>query len=104
MNGMHFNENCLSIQKINRTHELLLQLFVHMFQNQLVIQIQKNQKRAALVWLDEYYDYFFKYHTEANTLDPGDGLEERMALRKNLKSLPFAWYPFSLFLSYFQSF
>lgn len=60
--------------------------------NKLVTQVQKNQKRAALVWLDDYYQYFEKHHPVVTELDEGKGLEERMALRRAMNCMPFQWY------------
>eukprot|EP00922_Rhytidocystis_sp_ex-Travisia-forbesii_P021634 GHVS01031676.1.p1 GENE.GHVS01031676.1~~GHVS01031676.1.p1 ORF type:complete len:700 (-),score=123.67 GHVS01031676.1:155-2254(-) len=61
-------------------------------ENKLVRQVQTNQKRAALVWLDNYYRYFEKYHPVVKELDEGPGLEERVALRHTLHCMPFQWY------------
>lgn len=60
--------------------------------NQLVTQVQKNQKRAAKVWLDDHYRYFEQFHSIVKTLDEGEGLEQRIDLRKRLNCLPFEWY------------
>eukprot|EP00922_Rhytidocystis_sp_ex-Travisia-forbesii_P051032 GHVS01075785.1.p1 GENE.GHVS01075785.1~~GHVS01075785.1.p1 ORF type:complete len:715 (-),score=59.51 GHVS01075785.1:1244-3388(-) len=61
-------------------------------ENKLVRQVQTNQKRAALVWLDGYYKYFEKYHPVVKELEEGPGLEERVALRHKLNCMPFQWY------------
>eukprot|EP00921_Rhytidocystis_pertsovi_P012470 GHVQ01020277.1.p1 GENE.GHVQ01020277.1~~GHVQ01020277.1.p1 ORF type:complete len:823 (+),score=115.54 GHVQ01020277.1:338-2470(+) len=61
-------------------------------ENKLVRQVQKNQKRGALVWLDDYYQFFEKHHPIVKTLDAGPGLEERTALRHKLRCMPFQWY------------
>lgn len=60
--------------------------------NRLVTQVQKNQKRGALVWLDEYYRYFETFHSVVKTLDEGPNLETRRQLRRQLGCLPFEWY------------
>jgi len=58
----------------------------------LVRQVQKNQKRAAMVWLDEYYTLFETYHPVVTKLDEGDGLLDRLKLRRDLNCQPFSWY------------
>eukprot|EP01053_Blabericola_migrator_P003139 Blabericola_migrator_1__3138@NODE_1917_length_3565_cov_161_453116_g1225_i0_p1_GENE_NODE_1917_length_3565_cov_161_453116_g1225_i0NODE_1917_length_3565_cov_161_453116_g1225_i0_p1_ORF_typecomplete_len361_score46_43Ricin_B_lectin/PF00652_22/1_8e08Glyco_transf_7C/PF02709_14/9_1e10CDtoxinA/PF03498_14/0_0013CDtoxinA/PF03498_14/2_1e02Glyco_tranf_2_3/PF13641_6/0_044Glyco_tranf_2_3/PF13641_6/9_3e02Glyco_tranf_2_2/PF10111_9/0_059Glyco_tranf_2_2/PF10111_9/2_2e03_NODE_1917_length_3565_cov_161_453116_g1225_i0 len=58
----------------------------------LVRQVQTNQKRAALVWLDDYYSYFSQIHSVVNNLDEGPGIEERLQLRKALNCSNFEWY------------
>lgn len=60
--------------------------------NSLIRQVQRNQKRAALVWLDDYYPLFEHFHPEAAVLDPGPGLESRMELRASMGCKGFQWY------------
>ncbi|EZG57172.1 putative polypeptide N-acetylgalactosaminyltransferase [Gregarina niphandrodes] len=57
--------------------------------NSLVRNVQRNQKRAAIVWLDDYYQYMLKYHPIVNTLDEGNGLEYRQLIRQRLNCKPF---------------
>lgn len=59
--------------------------------NSLVRQVQRNQKRAALVWLDDYYQYFEMLHPAAHALDEGSGVEDRMLLRQHLNCSNFEW-------------
>ncbi|KAL8438719.1 hypothetical protein Efla_001267 [Eimeria flavescens] len=60
--------------------------------NRLVIQVQKNQKRAAKVWLDEYYALFYKYHPEARPHQEGDVSDRRRLRYEQLTCMPFQWY------------
>ncbi|XP_022587310.2 polypeptide N-acetylgalactosaminyltransferase 2 [Cyclospora cayetanensis] len=60
--------------------------------NRLVIQVQKNQKRAAKVWLDEYYYLFYKYHPEARPHQEGDITSRRLLRYEHLTCMPFQWY------------
>lgn len=57
--------------------------------NSLVHRIQANQKRTAIVWLDDYYQYIHKLHPEMRPHDPGMGLEYRQMLREHLSCAPF---------------
>lgn len=58
----------------------------------LLLQVQKNQKRAAKVWLDEYYALFYLYHPEARQHAEGD-LRGRLELRYNkLNCVSFQWF------------
>lgn len=55
-------------------------------------QVQKNQKRAAKVWLDEYYFLFYKYHPEVRGHREGQ-ISSRIRLRyEQLSCMPFQWY------------
>ncbi|KAJ1610269.1 signal peptide-containing protein, partial [Cryptosporidium canis] len=65
-------------------------------ENRLVLQVQRNQKRAALVWLDKKrYKYFETIHGVVKTLNEtqsGVGLEERHQIKERLQCKPFSWY------------
>eukprot|EP00917_Polyrhabdina_sp_WS-2016_P000527 GHVP01001212.1.p1 GENE.GHVP01001212.1~~GHVP01001212.1.p1 ORF type:complete len:318 (-),score=41.01 GHVP01001212.1:75-1028(-) len=60
-------------------------------ENKLVRQVQTNQKRCGMVWLDDYYKYMERFHPIIKTLNEGN-IEERVALRTALKCKPFQWY------------
>ncbi|PFH37900.1 putative polypeptide n-acetylgalactosaminyltransferase 12 [Besnoitia besnoiti] len=60
--------------------------------NRLVIQVQKNQKRAAKVWLDEYYNLFYKYHREVRTHQEGDTSARKRLRFEKLTCMPFQWF------------
>ncbi|KAL8432077.1 hypothetical protein ACSSS7_004880 [Eimeria intestinalis] len=60
--------------------------------NRLVIQVQKNQKRGAKVWLDEYYALFYKYHPESRPHQEGDVTERQRLRYEQLTCMPFQWY------------
>uniref|UniRef100_A0A914DL61 Glycosyltransferase 2-like domain-containing protein n=1 Tax=Acrobeloides nanus TaxID=290746 RepID=A0A914DL61_9BILA len=51
----------------------------------------KNAYRAAMVWLDEYKENFFKARPHYRNKDPGD-LSEMMALKERLQCKPFNWF------------
>nr|PIM05135.1 putative polypeptide n-acetylgalactosaminyltransferase 12 [Toxoplasma gondii COUG] len=60
--------------------------------NRLVIQVQKNQKRGAKVWLDEYYFLFYKYHREVRGHQEGDITQRKKLRYEQLTCMPFQWY------------
>lgn len=60
--------------------------------NRLVIQVQKNQKRAAKVWLDEYYVLFYKYHPEVRMHQEKDVRDRQLLRYDQLTCMPFQWY------------
>merc|ERR1712232_1017294 len=54
--------------------------------------VLKNTKRTAIVWLDEYLEsHFYKASPYARRVEAGN-VNDRIALRKNLKCKPFDWY------------
>jgi len=57
---------------------------------------EKNTKRTAQVWLDDYFETFLKQTPHARQLDAGD-LSDRIALRKQLQCKPFQWYIDNIF-------
>ncbi|KAF7458549.1 putative polypeptide n-acetylgalactosaminyltransferase 12 [Cryptosporidium felis] len=65
-------------------------------ENKLVLQVQRNQKRAALVWLDKKrYKYFETIHDIVKTLNEtqsGVDLEQRHLIKEKLNCKPFSWY------------
>ncbi|KAK6588357.1 UDP-N-acetyl-D-galactosamine [Cryptosporidium xiaoi] len=65
-------------------------------ENKLVLQVQRNQKRAALVWLDKKrYKYFETIHDivqRLNETESGVSLKEREEIKDRLNCKPFSWY------------
>nr|AAQ95176.2 UDP-N-acetyl-D-galactosamine:polypeptide N-acetylgalactosaminyltransferase T4 [Cryptosporidium parvum] len=65
-------------------------------ENKLVLQVQRNQKRAAMVWLDKKrYKYFETIHDVVKSLNEtqsGVDLEQRHSIKERLKCKPFSWY------------
>lgn len=51
----------------------------------------RNLKRAALVWLDEHLDDFYRATPGAKFMDAGD-VTERLAVKKDLKCESMQWY------------
>lgn len=56
--------------------------------NHLVV---RNEKRAALVWLDEHLEDFYKEVPQARHMDAGD-VSERLALKERLGCKNMQWY------------
>ena len=53
--------------------------------------VNKNNKRLAEVWLDEYKNFYYKISPSVAKTDPGD-LSDRFNLRKRLNCRSFKWY------------
>ncbi|KAF8820321.1 putative polypeptide n-acetylgalactosaminyltransferase 12 [Cardiosporidium cionae] len=58
----------------------------------LMIQAQRNRKRAAMVWLDDYFNRFEKLQVLSTNLDEGPGVTDRVIQRMLMRCLPFTWY------------
>lgn len=54
--------------------------------------LYSNLARVAMVWMDEWGDFYFKYNPEARKVKHRQNIEERLRLRKNLKCKNFEWY------------
>ncbi|XP_057371576.1 polypeptide N-acetylgalactosaminyltransferase 1-like [Daphnia carinata] len=54
--------------------------------------LYSNLARAALVWMDEWKEFFFKMNPEANRLRDAQSIRSRLALRDRLKCNDFNWY------------
>lgn len=55
------------------------------------VQVIRNTKRAALVWLDEHLEDYYREVPAARHLDAGD-VEERLALKRRLNCQSMDWY------------
>lgn len=51
-----------------------------------------NLARVALVWMDEWAEFYFKFNPEAARLRDKQQIRSRLALRKELKCKNFEWY------------
>lgn len=54
--------------------------------------MNKNLARTALVWLDDWKDFFFKYFKIPKELTNSLDVSERQLLRKELHCKSFEWY------------
>lgn len=55
------------------------------------LQVMKNTKRAALVWLDEHLEDYYKKVPYAKRIEAGD-VSERIYLKKQLQCESMDWY------------
>ncbi|XP_044738005.1 polypeptide N-acetylgalactosaminyltransferase 3-like [Chrysoperla carnea] len=51
-----------------------------------------NTARVALVWMDEWANFYFKFNPEADKLRPNINVEKRLEIRQRLKCKSFKWY------------
>ncbi|KAF7273830.1 hypothetical protein GWI33_013480 [Rhynchophorus ferrugineus] len=51
-----------------------------------------NLARVALVWLDEWSNFYFKYNEQARSMKEDQNVSSRMELKKRLKCRSFEWY------------
>lgn len=52
----------------------------------------RNLARVALVWMDEYKDFYFKANPHAAEAAVGQNVTARLSLRRELQCKPFEWY------------
>lgn len=55
------------------------------------VEVYRNTKRAALVWLDEYLEEFYRMRPAARDLDAGD-VQDRKQLKNRLACKSMNWY------------
>ncbi|XP_017777230.1 PREDICTED: polypeptide N-acetylgalactosaminyltransferase-like 6 [Nicrophorus vespilloides] len=53
--------------------------------------VNRNYKRVAVVWMDEYAEYLYKRKPTLRTMDPGN-VTKQLALRKDLHCKTFKWF------------
>uniref|UniRef100_A0A1B0DDB3 Polypeptide N-acetylgalactosaminyltransferase n=1 Tax=Phlebotomus papatasi TaxID=29031 RepID=A0A1B0DDB3_PHLPP len=54
--------------------------------------LNKNLARVALVWMDEWSEFFFKFNSVASRIGKFENVTDRLALRSTLKCRDFEWY------------
>ncbi|XP_059612994.1 polypeptide N-acetylgalactosaminyltransferase 3 isoform X2 [Phlebotomus argentipes] len=54
--------------------------------------LNKNLARVALVWMDEWSEFFFKFNSVASRIRKFENVTDRVALRKSLDCKDFKWY------------
>lgn len=54
--------------------------------------LSTNLARVALVWMDSWADFFFKFNPEVATQAGTQNITERLELKKRLKCKGFEWY------------
>lgn len=54
--------------------------------------LYSNLARVALVWMDEWANFYFKFTELARTVKDGQNITERVELRKKLQCKSFEWY------------
>ncbi|XP_055681573.1 polypeptide N-acetylgalactosaminyltransferase 3 [Lutzomyia longipalpis] len=54
--------------------------------------LNKNLARVALVWMDEWADFFFKFNPTALRIGKSENVTDRLDLRKSLQCKDFNWY------------
>ncbi|CAH0754017.1 unnamed protein product [Bemisia tabaci] len=51
-----------------------------------------NLARVALIWMDEWKEFYFKFNPEAASLRDKQAIRQRIVLREKLKCKSFSWY------------
>nr|CAI5862906.1 unnamed protein product [Callosobruchus analis] len=54
--------------------------------------LYSNLARVALVWMDEWANFYFKYNQEASRMKDNQDVRARMDLRKKMRCRSFEWY------------
>lgn len=54
--------------------------------------LYSNLARVAMVWMDDWGTFYFKYNPEAKKMIPKQNVTDRVNLRKKLKCKSFQWY------------
>lgn len=53
--------------------------------------LYSNLARVAMVWMDDWADFYFKYNSEARKARDKQNVTDRLELRKKLNCKPFEW-------------
>lgn len=54
--------------------------------------LNRNLARTAMVWMDEWADFYFKFNVDAQPFRAQEDVNERLELRRELRCKSFKWY------------